>query len=65
MKVWYSSDDNKLISDRAHREYLDDLIKSCDTEENFESFLCRTYYASTLFYLTDADREEIRERFSD
>lgn len=65
MKVWYSSHEDKILSDYAHKRYFDDLVESYNTEENFESFLNRTYYASTLFNLTDSDREEIRDRFSD
>ena len=65
MKVWYSSHEDKILSDYAHKRYFEDLVESYNTEENFASFLNRTYYASTLFNLTDANREEIRGRFSD
>lgn len=65
MIVWYSSYDNEIISDRAHEEYLDNLMESYDTEDNFESFLDETYYISELFNFTDADREEARQQFED
>lgn len=65
MTVWYSSYDNKIISDRAHEEYLDNLVESYDTEDNFESFLDETYYTSELFNFTDADREKARQQFAD
>lgn len=65
MTVWYSSYDNEIISDRAHEEYLDNLMESYDTEDNFESFLDETYYTSELFNFTDADREEARQQFAD
>lgn len=65
MTVWYSSYDNEIISDRAHEEYLDNLIESYSTDDNFESFLDETYYTSELFNFTDADREEARQQFED
>lgn len=65
MTVWYSSFNNEIISDRAHEEYLDNLMESYDTEDNFESFLDETYYTSELFNFTDADREEARQQFAD
>lgn len=65
MTVWYSSYDNEIISDRAHEEYLDNLVESYDTEDNFESFLDETYYTSELFNFTDADREKARQQFAD
>lgn len=65
MIVWYSSYDNEIISDRAHEEYLDNLMESYNTDDNFESFLDETYYASELFNFTDADREKARQKFED
>lgn len=65
MTVWYSSFNNEIISDRAHEEYLDNLVESYDTKNNFESFLDETYYTSELFNFTDADREEALQQFAD
>lgn len=65
MTVWYSSFDEEIISDRAHEEYLDNLMKSYDTEKNFKEFLDGIYYSTELFNFTDVDREKARREFED
>lgn len=65
MTVWYSSFDEEIISDHAHEEYLNNLIESYDTEENFKEFLDGIYYSTELFNFTDADREKARQEFED
>lgn len=65
MIVWYNSSNNEIISDRAHEEYLNNLMESYDTADNFEIFLDETYCNNELFYFTDADREEARQQFED
>lgn len=65
MIVWYSSDSNEIISTRAHEEYLDNIARSYDTGDNFDSFLEETYYTKELFNFTDADRVEALLQFKD
>lgn len=65
MIVWYSSSANEIISDRAHEEFLDDLMESYNTEDNFETFIDVTYSTSDLFNFTDADRDKARQEFED
>lgn len=64
MTVWYNSDNNEIISDRAHEEYLNNLIESYSAnDDDFEAFLNSTYYYIEVFNFTDADREEVRKEF--
>ena len=35
MTVWYNSYNNKFLSDRAHEEYFNNLVKSYNTDDNF------------------------------
>lgn len=65
MTVWYNSYNNKFLSDRAHEEYLNNLVKSYDTDDNFVVFLKENYSRAELFNFTDADREEARQQFMD
>lgn len=65
MTVWYSSYANEVISDRAHEEFLDDMMESYNTTDNFETFLDVTYCTMELFNFTDADRDKARQEFED
>ena len=65
MKVWYSSYDSEIISDRAHEEYFDSLVEDWKTKDNFNVFLAENYYPDEIFEFTDAERDEVRERFAD
>ena len=65
MTVWYNSYDNEIISDRAHEEYFDSLVEDYKSDDNFEAFLSESYSPTELFYFTNAERDEARERFAD
>lgn len=39
MKVWYSSRNNDILSDYAHKKYFDALVGTWQTDEKFKSFL--------------------------
>lgn len=63
MRVWYSSYDNEIISDRAHDEYFDSLVEDYDSEDDFETFLSESYSPIELLNFTNADRDEAQQRF--
>lgn len=65
MTVWYSSFDNKIISDRAHEEHFNALMESYDSNDDFEAFLGETYSLIELFNLTEYERDKAREAFED
>ena len=65
MTVWYNSYNNKFLSDRAHEEYFADLVSRRQTEEYFDKFLEENYSPTELFNLTEANRQEARQRFMD
>lgn len=65
MTVWYNSYTNKFLSDRAHKEYFNNLMKSYDTDYNFEVFLGENYSPTELFNFTEVDRQEARRKFTD
>lgn len=65
MTVWYNSYNNKFLSDRAHEEYFNNLVKSYNTDYNFEVFLGEHYSPTELFNLTEVDRQEARQQFED
>lgn len=65
MTVWYNSYTNKFLSDRAHEEYFNNLMKSYDTDYNFEVFLGENYSPTELFHFTNDERNEALERFAD
>lgn len=64
MTVWYSSYDSEIISDRAHEEYFNNLMKSYNTDYNFEVFLGENYSPTELFNFTEANRQEARQQFT-
>lgn len=55
MKVWYSSRNNDILSDYAHKKYFDALVDSWQTDDKFKSFLEEKYSPIELFNFTDAD----------
>lgn len=63
MTVWYNSYTNKFLSDRAHEEYFNNLVKSYDIEDNFDGFLEENYSPTELFNFTEADRQKARQQF--
>lgn len=65
MTVWYNSYNNKFLSDRAHEEYFNNLVKSYDTDYNFVVFLKENYTPTELFNFTEANRQEARQQFTD
>ena len=65
MTVWYSSNNNEIISNRAHEEYLDNLVESYNTDYNFEIFLGENYSSTELFNLTERERDNMRLEFED
>ena len=65
MTVWYNSYNNKFLSDRAHEEYFNNLVKSYNTDYNFEVFLGEHYSPTELFNLTEVDRQGARLQFED
>ena len=65
MTVWYNSYNNKFLSDRAHEEYFNNLMKSYDTDYNFEVFLGENYSPTELFNFTEVDRQGARLQFDD
>lgn len=65
MTVWYNSYTNKFLSDRAHEKYFSNLMKSYDTDYNFEVFLGENYSPTELFNFTEVDRQEARRKFTD
>lgn len=65
MTVWYNSYTNKFLSDRAHEEYFNNLMKSYDTDCNFVVFLKENYTPTELFNFTEANRQEARQQFMD
>ena len=65
MTVRYNSYNNKFLSDRAHKEYFNNLMKSYDTDYNFEVFLGENYSPTELFNFTEVDRQEARRKFTD
>lgn len=65
MTVWYNSYNNKFLSDRAHEEYFNNLVKSYNTDYNFEVFLGEHYSPTELFNLTEVDRQEALLQFKD
>ena len=65
MRVWYSARDNKILSDYAHEEYFNNLVKSYNTDYNFEVFLGENYSPTELFNFTEVDRQGARLQFED
>ena len=65
MTVWYNSYTNKFLSDRAHKEYFNNLMKSYDTDYNFVVFLKENYTPTELFNFTEVDRQKARQQFED
>lgn len=66
MTVWYNADKDEIISNRAHKEYLDNLIESYSANsDDFEAFLSSVFYFTEVFNFTDADREKAREEFKE
>lgn len=63
MKVWYSSCNNDILSDYAHKKYFDAIVDIWQTDEKFKSFLEEKYSLIELFNFTDADRDKAKEDF--
>ena len=62
MTVWYSSCNDDVISDRAHKEYFKSLVDDLMTY-HFITFLKENYHIHELFEFTDHDRAVAREKF--
>lgn len=65
MTVWYNSYNNKFLSDRAHEEYFNNLVKSYNNDDNFVVFLKENYSRTELFNFTEVDRQKARQQFED
>ena len=65
MTVWCNSENKKVLSGRAHEEYFNNLVKSYNTDYNFEVFLGEHYSPTELFNFTEVDRQGARLQFED
>lgn len=63
MTVWYSSFDNKIMSDCAHKEYFNELIEEWTTPDNFSVFLDERYYIQDVFNFSESEKADALEEF--